>query len=838
MPASPRIPNWQPLILDPAFPEYVSGHSTFSAAAATVLTAFFGDNYAFSTTSTSLPGVTRSFTSFEQAAQEAGESRIYGGIHFEFSNQDGQTLGQKVGQQVLRVLRSVAGHAGAEDPARPDLGPRHQPCADHHRPRHRQSLRRRVAAGPHRRRSSGRCQRGCRRSVHAAGRPGPDGSADGTHTLVLVAIDAAGNATDPLSFTFTLDTKAPLITLAAGSVQDGGTLEAGARLSGAADPTGSRLASLTYRFGNDTPIPMSFDATTGAFDQALDLSKLDVGTHTLTVTARDVAGNRQPPLLNLTLADLAALTVTGLTPMDGASDVGVTYRPKVTFSRAVDLATLTSDSFYATDSTGRHRRHHRAGRRRHVGLAVLHRPAAWRLDHHAARAGQKISGAADGTFLDADGDGTPGSVLTESFTTVSTAVVPDTTLTGKVVDPGPDLQPMTFDDVRAGPDQTLHTADDVYLQPIAHVKVYILGHENEAVFTDAQGNFTLTNVPTGDVKVAVDGRTATNAPSGFYFPEMVMDTNIKPGVVNTLMGSMGTSDKQAANANDPAVYLPRLQALILTNISTTDPTTVTAPVSSSSGSGSTLTGTQLSQLTLTVQPGSLVDAHGNPVSNAKVGISPVPASLVMDMLPPGLMQHTFDITIQAPDAVAFTTPATLTMPNVFGLAPGEKTFILSFDHTTGRLVIDGTATVSADGLTVTTDPGQGVTMPGWHGLTPPGSEDDRQIGDGPSEPPPKEPPGNTTFEAGIEIEGNWIPLSVFAEFKFDVPLPGSLDEFQPIDFKTPPFTIPKDPLHFNPEFSFEFTLPNSVAEWLHPFDFTLFNLEGKAGLLRVCQANG
>ncbi len=45
------------------------------------------------------------------------------------------------------------------------------------------------------------------------------------------------------------------------------------------------------------------------------------------------------------------------------------------------------------------------------------------------------------------------------------------------------------------------------------------------------------------------------------------------------------------------------------------------------------------------------------------------------------------------------------MPNVFGLAPGEKTFVLSFDHTTGRLVIDGTATVSADGKTVTTDPG-------------------------------------------------------------------------------------------------------------------------------------
>jgi hypothetical protein len=46
-------------------------------AAATVLTSFYGDNYQFSTTGPGLPGVTRSFTSFNQAAEEAGMSRIY-----------------------------------------------------------------------------------------------------------------------------------------------------------------------------------------------------------------------------------------------------------------------------------------------------------------------------------------------------------------------------------------------------------------------------------------------------------------------------------------------------------------------------------------------------------------------------------------------------------------------------------------------------------------------------------------------------------------------------------------------------------------------------------------
>ena len=56
----------------------------------------------------------------------------------------------------------------------------------------------------------------------------------------------------------------------------------------------------------------------------------------------------------------------------------------------------------------------------------------------------------------------------------------------------------------------------------------------------------------------------------------------------------------------------------------------------------------------------------------------------------------------------------------FNAPPGTKLNFLSFDHTTGRLVIEGTATVSADGLSVHTDPGTGITHPGWHGLTPPG----------------------------------------------------------------------------------------------------------------------
>src|SRR5262245_64834121 len=96
------------------------------------------------------------------------------------------------------------------------------------------------------------------------------------------------------------------------------------------------------------------------------------------------------------------------------------------------------------------------------------------------------------------------------------------------------------------------------------------------------------------------------------------------------------------------------------------------------------------------------------------------------MLPPGVLQHTFDITVQAPGIETFSTPAPMTFPNMFNAPPGSQLNFLSFDHTTGRLVIEGTATVSADGATERKDPGTGITHPGSHGLAPPGSPNDPQ----------------------------------------------------------------------------------------------------------------
>ena len=92
-------PSWSSFIVTPPFPDYLSGHSTISGAAATVLAMFYlTDQIGFVVGSDGLPGVMRSFASFSEAAGEAAISRLYGGIHFRSANEDGLAAGMAVGE--------------------------------------------------------------------------------------------------------------------------------------------------------------------------------------------------------------------------------------------------------------------------------------------------------------------------------------------------------------------------------------------------------------------------------------------------------------------------------------------------------------------------------------------------------------------------------------------------------------------------------------------------------------------------------------------------------------------------------------------------------------------
>ncbi len=99
-------PKWTPLLQTPPFPEYLSGHSVISAASATILTHYFGDNFNYTDSvevSYGLPP--RTFTSFQKAAEEAGISRFYGGIHFMDAIDNGRAQGSKVGEWVLQKIK-------------------------------------------------------------------------------------------------------------------------------------------------------------------------------------------------------------------------------------------------------------------------------------------------------------------------------------------------------------------------------------------------------------------------------------------------------------------------------------------------------------------------------------------------------------------------------------------------------------------------------------------------------------------------------------------------------------------------------------------------------------
>jgi len=90
---------WTSFIGTPPFPEFSSGHSTQSGAAATVLTDLFGTVAFTDTTHAALPA--RAFASFEEAADEAAISRLYGGIHFRAAIQRGLEQGECIGRTLL-----------------------------------------------------------------------------------------------------------------------------------------------------------------------------------------------------------------------------------------------------------------------------------------------------------------------------------------------------------------------------------------------------------------------------------------------------------------------------------------------------------------------------------------------------------------------------------------------------------------------------------------------------------------------------------------------------------------------------------------------------------------
>ncbi|MBW4554010.1 MAG: VCBS repeat-containing protein [Aphanocapsa sp. GSE-SYN-MK-11-07L] len=300
--------TWTPLINTPPFPEYVSGHSTFSGVASTVLTSFFGENYSFTTTSVGLPNVSRSFTSFAAAADEAGMSRIYGGIHFYTSDIDGLVLGEKIGTYVVNNLLKPTTQTGriqaglANDTAALGTTNRDGITKDATitgQVTGQGQLWAKFGAGSLVDIST---------SLNAQGQFTLSSTklaqiyggtlTQGQHNLILQLVSAQGILLDSVQVTFTLDTVGPSTALT--SPVDNSAHSATARLIGHFSDAN---LSTTARYSLDGQAfsDLTVDAQ-GKFSQLMQAG-LAAGHHQLTLEGYDAAGNLTQTQLDFAIAN-------------------------------------------------------------------------------------------------------------------------------------------------------------------------------------------------------------------------------------------------------------------------------------------------------------------------------------------------------------------------------------------------------------------------------------------------------------------------------------------------------------------------------------------------------
>lgn len=108
--------SWSSYQVTPPHPEYPAAHGSVTTAGTRVLERYFGQHYAFDATSPAVPGVTRTYESFDAFAEDAGWARIVGGMHFRNSIEVGQRQGKSVGNWVMgHILQPLDGDQGEDE---------------------------------------------------------------------------------------------------------------------------------------------------------------------------------------------------------------------------------------------------------------------------------------------------------------------------------------------------------------------------------------------------------------------------------------------------------------------------------------------------------------------------------------------------------------------------------------------------------------------------------------------------------------------------------------------------------------------------------------------------
>ncbi|NJS16468.1 MAG: hypothetical protein HC787_05070, partial [Nostocaceae cyanobacterium CSU_2_110] len=152
--------------------------------------------------------------------------------------------------------------------------------------------------------------------------------ADGTYNFIAIATDIAGNTNNsPTSLQITVDTTQPTINFTTSI--DTQPLIQGSKLTGNINGTGSDISTISYRFNDGAEITVPFDAA-GAFDAQFDLTGLNNGAYTLTVTITDTAANVNTMTYNVTVGtvtsayEITAALVNDTAPNNTTNTDGIT----------------------------------------------------------------------------------------------------------------------------------------------------------------------------------------------------------------------------------------------------------------------------------------------------------------------------------------------------------------------------------------------------------------------------------------------------------------------------------------------------------------------------------
>ena len=448
----------------------------------------------------------------------------------------------------------------------------------------------------------------------------------------------------------------------------------------------------------------------------------------------DLAGNvAEATTRSFAVAD--PVGILSVSPANGSNGVNLLRETIVNFDEPVDPTTVTLESFQVLAAGQLVSGTIRVNRTGTTATFFYDNPLPASTAISVVLDGERILGA-DGLPLDADGDDVPGGESDDEFRTTSLSLIPETEV---------------FGFVRNSETQ----------EPLAGVELTLVGFPAITATTDGNGFFELgvqdangdgisDGLPGAEFFVSIDGSAAIST-----------DGESFAGVSRVLESVAGQRIQIEQSGQNFDIFLPPIPSDAGTPIVAGQDTAVSlSPQSIQSlvASRPDIDPVLFDQLQLTIPADAAQDETGSFAAEAIIVL--VDPEFLPGPLPPNLNPELV-VSIQTPGGTNFDVPAPITFPNLDGSSPGEQVFLFSFDNDSGQFVVNGTATVSEDGMSITSDPGTGITAPGWHFVLP-GVVDMRLIWPA-EEPTGEEENSEGLFEYGLEVDGTLDPLFAEAE---------------------------------------------------------------------------